>query len=189
MSESPPWYICPFKSANCTAQHANFWGIRTSQARSDGYQALPIHEDTLDDPTSYAGSSNTTLNSPPTTKALPDGGTFTLLSTSAPHNSSAHSDTQGKSYTYTYAYGPTGLAGLRQNPYTVGSAIFASIGGLSFGYDQGVIANVLVMRDFLERWPVGDWEIGLMSKFLQAVVTCRVFSCFHLMNTFVFFMR
>lgn len=33
-----------------------------------------------------------------------------------------------------------------------------------FGYDQGVIANVLVMKDFTERWPIGAWEKGLMSK-------------------------
>ena len=171
MSESSPWYTCPFKLVNYTAQHANRWGIRTSQARSDGYQALPIHEDSLDDPTSYASSSNTRFNSPPTTKVLPDGGTFTLLSlsTCTPPNSDANNNTQGEYYTYTYAYGPTGLAGLRQNPYTVGSAIFASIGGLSFGYDQGVIANVLVMKDFLERWPVGNWEIGLMSELPLAI--------------------
>ena len=25
-----------------------------------------------------------------------------------------------------------------------------------FGYDQGVIANVLVMRDFVERWLLQD---------------------------------
>ena len=171
MSESSPWYVCPFKSVNCNTQRANRWGIRTSQARSDGYQALPIHEDSLDVPTSYASSSNTTSNSPPATKVLPDGGTVTLLSTCTPPNSDANNDGHGKSYTYTYACGPTGLAGLRQNPYKIGSAIFASIGGLSFGYDQGVIANVLVMRDFLERWPVGDWEIGLMSEFPLAVAT------------------
>ena len=64
---------------------------------------------------------------------------------------------------YTYAYGPTGLAGLWANTYTLRCAVFASIGGLTFGYDQGVIANVLVMKDFRARWPVGPWELGLMS--------------------------
>jgi hypothetical protein len=66
-------------------------------------------------------------------------------------------------YSYAYAYGPAGLAGLRANTYALGCAVFASIGGLTFGYDQGVIANVLVMQDFVARWPVGAWERGLMS--------------------------
>jgi hypothetical protein len=71
------------------------------------------------------------------------------------------------SYTYTYRYGPPGVAGLLRNKYTLACALSASIGGLTFGYDQGVIANVLVMKDFLERWPdVGPWEKGLMSTFL-----------------------
>ena len=66
-------------------------------------------------------------------------------------------------YSYTYTYGPTGLSGLRANTYALRCAVFASLGGLTFGYDQGVIANVLVMEDFVARWPVGPWERGLMS--------------------------
>jgi hypothetical protein len=75
-------------------------------------------------------------------------------------------DTDGdgeRHYSYAYAYGPTGLAGLRANTYALRCAVFASIGGLTFGYDQGVIANVLVMKDFVARWPIGAWERGLMS--------------------------
>ncbi|KAH9047396.1 general substrate transporter [Lactarius hengduanensis] len=68
---------------------------------------------------------------------------------------------------YSYAYGPTGLAGLCANTYTLRCAMFASIGGLTFGYDQGVIANVLVMKDFRTRWPVGPWELGLMTAVLE----------------------
>lgn len=41
--------------------------------------------------------------------------------------------------TYSYSYGPPGVAGLLQNRYALLCAIFASIGGLSFGYDQGVV--------------------------------------------------
>ena len=62
-----------------------------------------------------------------------------------------------------YSYGPSGLAGLWHNQYALLCAVFASIGGLTFGYDQGVIANVLVMKDFVARWPIGAWEKGLMS--------------------------
>jgi len=65
---------------------------------------------------------------------------------------------------YTYAYGPSGLKGLLANPYAFRSALFASLGGLTFGYDQGVIANVLVMKDFIARFPITPWQKGIMSK-------------------------
>ena len=65
--------------------------------------------------------------------------------------------------TYSYAYGPSGVAGLLDNHYTLASAALASIGGLLFGYDQGVIANVLVMKDFLRQFPLSPWEKGVMS--------------------------
>lgn len=78
-----------------------------------------------------------------------------------PHGGSLSIHTDGNSYSY--SFGPRGVTGLLRNRYAAGCAIFASIGGLTFGYDQGVIANVLVMRDFLARWPVGPWEKGMMS--------------------------
>jgi hypothetical protein len=34
---------------------------------------------------------------------------------------------------YSYAYGPQGYAGLLSNSYALGCAVFASIGGLTFG--------------------------------------------------------
>lgn len=94
----------------------------------------------------------------PITKHLQHGGTFTLLPSKC-----------AEQVSYTYAYGPPGLHGLRRNPYTLWSAVFASIGGLSFGYDQGVIANVLVMEDFRRRFPVGAWEVGVMSESLFSI--------------------
>jgi MFS family permease len=84
----------------------------------------------------------------------------------------------GNSYSYSYYYGPGGFTGLLRNHYAAGCVIFASIGGLSFGYDQGVIANVLVMKDFLTRWPVGPWEKGLMSMFTSALECLRPASVF-----------
>lgn len=47
---------------------------------------------------------------------------------------------------YTYAYGPPGLAGLWYNGYALACAFFASIGGLEFGYDQGVVSGLRVER-------------------------------------------
>ena len=66
---------------------------------------------------------------------------------------------------YSYSYGPNGLSGLLNNYYALGCSVFASVGGAAFGYEQGVIANVLVMKDFTERWPIGAWEKGLMSTY------------------------
>jgi hypothetical protein len=98
------------------------------------------------------------------------GGTFSAsrLDTNANYTDGGgdgeHDDDDYDYYSYAYAYGPAGgLAGLRANTYALRCAVFASIGGLTFGYDQGVIANVLVMDDFVARWPVGPWERGLMS--------------------------
>jgi hypothetical protein len=62
---------------------------------------------------------------------------------------------------------------LLDNRYVLGCAAFASIGGLTFGYDQGVIANVLVMKDFTQRWPIGPWEKGVMSAHFLPYVLCR----------------
>ena len=42
-------------------------------------------------------------------------------------------------------------------------ALSASLGGITFGYDQGVIANVLVMKDFRERFLLSSFQIGLLS--------------------------
>ncbi|KAJ3515026.1 hypothetical protein NLJ89_g2020 [Agrocybe chaxingu] len=80
------------------------------------------------------------------------GGTFTV-------------DPDGHSYSY--AYGPKGLAGLRHNKYALLCTFFASIGGLEFGYDQGVIANVLVMKDFMHRWPITPLQKGVMTAVLE----------------------
>ncbi|KAF7288752.1 MFS domain-containing protein [Mycena indigotica] len=68
---------------------------------------------------------------------------------------------------YTYSYGPPGLSGLWHNYYAFLCAVFASIGGLSFGYDQGVIANVLVMEDFVGRWPITPLQKGALTAVLE----------------------
>ncbi|EUC46368.1 hypothetical protein COCMIDRAFT_25582 [Bipolaris oryzae ATCC 44560] len=71
-------------------------------------------------------------------------------------------------------YGPAGFSGLFANPYVAMCAAFATIGGLLFGYDQGVISVTLVMDQFLGRFPrvsddasgAGFWK-GLMTAMLE----------------------
>ncbi|KAG9192337.1 general substrate transporter [Alternaria panax] len=71
-------------------------------------------------------------------------------------------------------YGPGGFRGLFSNPYVAMCAAFATIGGLLFGYDQGVISVTLVMEQFLGRFPrvsseasgAGFWK-GLMTAMLE----------------------
>ncbi|OJJ29685.1 hypothetical protein ASPWEDRAFT_294655 [Aspergillus wentii DTO 134E9] len=71
-------------------------------------------------------------------------------------------------------YGPPGLRGLTSNPFISLCAACATLGGLSFGYDQGVISVTLVMDQFLNRFPevspdasgAGFYK-GLMTAMLE----------------------
>ena len=49
----------------------------------------------------------------------------------------------------------------------MGVAGLASLGGFTFGYDQGVIANILVMSSFKSQFLATAWQVGLISKFLK----------------------
>lgn len=72
------------------------------------------------------------------------------------------------------AYGPGGFKGMFANQYVATCAMFATIGGLLFGYDQGVVSVTLVMDQFLATFPrvsetasgAGFWK-GLMTAMLE----------------------
>ncbi|KIW59150.1 hypothetical protein PV05_03623 [Exophiala xenobiotica] len=67
-------------------------------------------------------------------------------------------------------YGPAGYKGLIKEPRIFGLACFASIGGMLFGYDQGVISDVLVMPNFAKHFPtlandptLQGWVVSIMT--------------------------
>ncbi|KAI9696191.1 MAG: hypothetical protein M1820_008259 [Bogoriella megaspora] len=68
------------------------------------------------------------------------------------------------------SYGPSGIKGLISSPYIFGAAFLASLGGYSFGYDQGVISIINVMPQFQAKYPEiaqGGFWIGFMTAMLE----------------------
>ncbi|KAA8642656.1 sugar porter family MFS transporter [Aspergillus tanneri] len=69
-------------------------------------------------------------------------------------------------------YGPPGLQGLVSNPFVLMCAACSALGGLVFGYDQGVVSVTLVMEQFLYQFPridgpgSGFWK-GLLTAILE----------------------
>lgn len=69
-------------------------------------------------------------------------------------------------------YGPPGFRGVLSNSYAALCAAFAALGGLIFGYDQGVVSVILVMDQFLNRFPRvqggggGFWK-GLLTAMIE----------------------
>ncbi|KAI8328962.1 general substrate transporter [Chlamydoabsidia padenii] len=60
----------------------------------------------------------------------------------------------------------SGLKGMVENPYVMATALFASLGGVLFGYDQGVISGIQEMETFNARFPLSDTENGLVVSIL-----------------------
>ncbi|KAF6827896.1 high-affinity glucose [Colletotrichum plurivorum] len=58
------------------------------------------------------------------------------------------------------SYGRGGFKGLLDSPYVGGAALLASLGGFSFGYDQGVISIINVMSQFHEVFPDAATPFG-----------------------------
>ena len=70
-------------------------------------------------------------------------------------------------------YGPPGFKGVFTNYYAALCAAFAALGGLIFGYDQGVVSIVLVMPQFLGRFArVSDTASG--AGFWKGLLTAMI---------------
>ncbi|KAL9603804.1 MAG: hypothetical protein Q9219_000913 [cf. Caloplaca sp. 3 TL-2023] len=71
-------------------------------------------------------------------------------------------------------YGSPGFGGLLISSYAALCAAFAALGGMVFGYDQGVVSVVLVMPQFLSRFTrvsetasgAGFWK-GLLTAMIE----------------------
>ncbi|KAJ6057159.1 uncharacterized protein N7446_008057 [Penicillium canescens] len=71
-------------------------------------------------------------------------------------------------------YTKSGLRGLFSSKYVFLCALFATMGGILFGYDQGVVSITLVMPQFLEEFPDvspsapgAGFKKGLMTAILE----------------------
>lgn len=56
---------------------------------------------------------------------------------------------------------PKGIVGMLKNPYVALTCVFVSLGCMMYGYDQGVMSPILVMENFMNRFPY------LMSSTIQ----------------------
>ncbi|KAK4552452.1 hypothetical protein LTR86_010295 [Recurvomyces mirabilis] len=66
--------------------------------------------------------------------------------------------------------GPTGLKGIIYNGKTTAIAFFASLGGLVYGYNQGMFAQVLVMHSFIEKTNGYAQHAGLGQGLLTSIL-------------------
>lgn len=80
------------------------------------------------------------------------------------------------------SYGPGGMRGIVSSPFVFGAAFLASLGGFSFGYDQGVISIINVMPQFQQRFPEVNPEnsgSGFYKGFMTAMLEFGAFiGCF-----------
>ncbi|KAL4920844.1 general substrate transporter [Aspergillus aurantiobrunneus] len=76
------------------------------------------------------------------------------------------------------SYGKPGFKGLFDEPYLLFLACFASIGGVLFGYDQGVISGVLVMNNFEKQFPDLASDATLQGWMVSVLTLGAMFGAF-----------
>ena len=70
-------------------------------------------------------------------------------------------------------YGPAGVKGIFANTYVFSCAALSTLGGLLFGYDQGVVSIILVMPQFLKTFERVA-EISSGSGFWKGLLTAMI---------------
>lgn len=72
------------------------------------------------------------------------------------------------SFLNTTSYDPGGIQGLTSSAYVFRTALLASLGGFSMGYDMGVMSLINVMDQFHTRYPLAKAKFGteLMTAIL-----------------------
>ncbi|KAF8854257.1 sugar transporter [Acephala macrosclerotiorum] len=76
------------------------------------------------------------------------------------------------------SYGPAGYKGLVKEPFIFFISCFASIGGVLFGYDQGVISGVLVMNNFGKHFPLLANDATLQGWMVAVLTLGAMFGAF-----------
>jgi MFS family permease len=71
-----------------------------------------------------------------------------------------HSSPKAEAVFQDVSYGPSGIRGIMASPFVFGASFLASLGGFSFGYDQGVISIINVMPHFHEAFPPAKTAFG-----------------------------
>lgn len=87
--------------------------------------------------------------------------------------SSEHEEVTGELAHSVAAYGPDGVRGIFSSGYVFGAALLASLGGFSFGYDQGVISIINEMTQFHRAFPQTETAFG--TSFMTAMLLLGAF--------------
>lgn len=93
-------------------------------------------------------------------------------STSLRSGRSTSDDTENHSFADVSWLRPNqyGIRGLLENPFIFGVTCFASLGGFLFGYDQGVVSNILVLESFGAAFPHIYMNAGLKGWYVSTLL-------------------